>query len=119
VGSCHLKVVVAIHLGLDVVGERALELDDLPTTQADEMVMFRSPPLDLIMMMFLIEMQLFDEIQLLEKAQGTIDGGQADTWLPFLGQKVEFIGVQVPPMLLHNLEKEQPLGGDPLPLGTK
>jgi len=83
--TCGLEMVVLGYLGFDAVGERALELDDLPTTQADQMVMFRSPPLDLIMMMFLIKMQLFDETQFLEEAQGTVDRGEAETWLFFLG----------------------------------
>lgn len=117
--TCNLEMVVLGYLGLDAVGERTLELDDLPTTQADEMVMFRSPLLDLIMTMFLTEMQLFDEIQPLKETQGAVDRGETETWLFFLGQKVECVGVQVSSVLLHNLEKEQPLGGDSLPLGTK
>jgi hypothetical protein len=67
--------------------------------------------MSLIVVMVLFEVKLVYELQLLEQAQAAIDSGQAEAGLLLPGPAVKLVGIQVPPCLLDEVQKQASLGG--------
>jgi hypothetical protein len=94
-GARYLESVLGSHLAFHLLDEGALELLHSAAPQADEVVMLAPPILHFVVMVLLIQMQLLDEAQSLEEAQGAINGGEAKAGVFFSGQLVDLVCIQV------------------------
>src|SRR5512133_3704347 len=68
--------------------------------------------------MLIPEVELVDQVELLEKAEGTVDSGEAHPLAAIVGAAVDLFRIEMLSRLLDNREEGSPLGGHASPRGV-
>jgi hypothetical protein len=108
----HPETMLCLDVGQYLIYKQTIYLHDFPTALTDQ-VMVSALARQLVMVVFVVQVQLVDQTHFFELVQSAIDRAQTQPWFTCPCHVIQIIGAGVSLTIVQQLEQQQPLGCDP------